>query len=94
MEVLAYLRAIGALAATLGLLVGALWAMRRFNIRLPNMMPPGAEKQRLSVVNRLAVDTQRQLLLIRRDDVEHLLLIGPGHATVIESNRGSAERAD
>lgn len=94
MEALAYLRAIGALAATLGLLITAAWAVRRFNIRLPNMVRPGSEKQRLSVISRLPVDAQRQLLLIRRDNVEHLLLIGPNHATVVEANLGNTQHAD
>ena len=41
-------------------------------------------KRRLSVVEVTAVDGRRRMVLVRRDDVEHLLLISPTSETVIE----------
>ena len=35
-----------------------------------------ARKTRLAVMDATAIDSQRRLVLVRRDDVEHLLLIG------------------
>jgi hypothetical protein len=54
--------------------------MRRFG---PNMRlgRPG----RLGVVETIAIDSRRRLLLVRRDDVEHLLLIGGTADLVVES---------
>jgi len=40
---------------------------------------------RIAVVAACDVDDSRQLLLVRRDDVEHLVLIGGGTDLVIES---------
>lgn len=40
---------------------------------------------RLGVVEMRYLDTKRKLVLVRRDDVEHLLLLSDGDVTVIES---------
>ncbi|RFC64826.1 MULTISPECIES: flagellar biosynthetic protein FliO [Mesorhizobium] len=39
-------------------------------------------KARLAIMDATAVDTHRRLVLVRRDDVEHLLLIG-GHSDIV-----------
>ncbi|MBZ9653361.1 flagellar biosynthetic protein FliO [Phyllobacterium lublinensis] len=41
---------------------------------------------RLSVTDAAAVDSRRRLVLVRRDDVEHLILIGGPSDVVIEQN--------
>ena len=41
---------------------------------------------RLSVTDAAAVDNRRRLVLVRRDDVEHLILIGGPSDVVIEQN--------
>jgi hypothetical protein len=40
---------------------------------------------RLGVVETIAVDSRRRLLLVRRDGVEHLLLIGGAADLVVEN---------
>ena len=45
-----------------------------------------ARQPRLSVMDAAAVDGKRKLVLIRRDDVEHLLLIGGPTDVVVEQN--------
>ena len=45
-----------------------------------------APQRRLVVVETLMVGPKQRLLIIRRDDVEHLVLAGADGATVIESN--------
>ena len=41
-------------------------------------------KTRLAVMDATAVDSHRRLVLVRRDDVEHLLLIGGPTDVVVE----------
>ena len=41
-------------------------------------------KTRLAVMDATAVDSHRRLVLIRRDDIEHLLLIGGPTDVVVE----------
>ncbi len=43
-------------------------------------------KARLSIMDAAAIDTHRRLVLVRRDDVEHLLLIGGNSDIVVESD--------
>lgn len=91
MTVLALLRMFGALAMVLGLLAGGLWAVRRFDIRLPGRLGAGgAPEKRLEVVERLTVDQKRSLLLVRRDNVEHLVLMAPEGNVVLHEARTDA----
>lgn len=76
------LRTLGALGMVLGMLAGALWAVRRYDIKLPGRVGASGRK-RVELVERLAVDAKRSVALIRRDGCEHLVLIGPdGHAVL------------
>lgn len=45
----------------------------------------GAESSRLGVSETLDIDKNRRLVLVRRDEVEHLVLIGGGHDLVVEA---------
>jgi len=84
-DFLALLRTLGALGVVLGLLVGALWLVRRFNIRLPGgVVMGGTGERRLAVVERLPIDARRSVALIRRDDSEHLVLIAPEGLLLLE----------
>ncbi len=88
MTLLALVRMFGALALVLGLLAGALWAVRRFDLRLPGGLGRGgAEERRLEVVERLTVDQKRSLLLVRRDNVEHLVLMSPEGNVLLNETR-------
>jgi flagellar protein FliO/FliZ len=49
---------------------------------------PRAEK-RLGVVEQASVDGRRKLLLVRRDDVEHLILTGGPVDVVVETGIGA-----
>lgn len=76
------LRTFGALAMVLGMLASALWAVKRYDIKLPGRVS-GTSRKRVEMVERLAIDAKRSVALIRRDGCEHLILIGPeGHATI------------
>ena len=86
MTLLPLLRMFGALVLVLGGLAGALWAVRRFDLRLPGRIGLAARpERRLALVERLAVDPRRSLLLVRRDGREHLLLIAPEGHVVVEA---------
>jgi hypothetical protein len=45
----------------------------------------GPESSRLAISETLEVDKHRRLVLVRRDDVEHLVLIGGGQDVVVEA---------
>ena len=47
---------------------------------------PRGRMRRLGIVENLLIDNKRRLVLIRRDDVEHLVLIGPEQSILVEGN--------
>ena len=54
-------------------------------------------QQRLGIVDAFDIDRQRQLVIVRRDNIEHLIMIGGPNDVVIESTINRAEireRAD
>lgn len=78
MDLLSALRALGALGLILGMLAGALWAVRRYDIKLPSQwLGSRTEERRLALVERLSLDGRRSVALIRCDGREHLVVIAP-----------------
>jgi len=65
-------------------LVGVFWFIR--NRPSSPFIRGGKNRQpRLAVLDAAAIDTRRRLVLVRRDDVEHLIMIGGPTDIVIES---------
>ncbi len=87
------LRAAGALATVLGLLVGGLWLYRRYGDRIGMPVLPQRPMARLAVVERLALEPRRSLVLVRRDRCEYLLLLGPDGAQVLGAEAHSGDAA-
>jgi flagellar protein FliO/FliZ len=85
-----YVRFVGALILVLGLIGAAALALRRFGVA--GTVGPLARGRRLGIVETLALDTRHRLVLVRRDDVEHLILIGQTGQTVVESTIRLASR--
>jgi flagellar biogenesis protein FliO len=61
------------------------WVARRFERRRLDLRNECAQS-RLAVVEASAVDTRRHMILIRRDNVEHLVMIGGNADIVVERN--------
>ncbi|WP_117191233.1 flagellar biosynthetic protein FliO [Rhizobium terrae] len=70
------------------LLVGVLWTIRGRGGPSPFVRGGKNRQPRLQVLDAAAVDTRRRLVLVRRDDVEHLIMIGGPTDIVIESGIG------
>ena len=88
MDSFAALRTIGGLLTVLGILAGALWAVRRFNLTLPGAH--GHSARRLQIVERLGLDPRRSVVLLRCDDREHLVILGPDGPLLVDSRVGPA----
>ncbi|MFK8250825.1 flagellar biosynthetic protein FliO [Ancylobacter terrae] len=80
------------LKALLGLvvLVGVISLLRLTARRRSHSQPGGrhGNERRLAVLDQVAIDERQRLVLIRRDDVEHLLIIGGASPVVVESRIG------
>jgi flagellar biogenesis protein FliO len=80
----------------LGLIGAAAWAVRRFGANRLGANAARGRQPRLAVIDAAAVDGRRRLVLIRRDNVEHLLMIGGPSDIVIEPSivRASATQRE
>lgn len=74
---LAVLQAVFGLAITLGLIGLAAYAARRWGPAGMFQVKPVSER-RLAIVESLALDPSRRLVLVRFDQEERLLLLGEG----------------
>jgi flagellar protein FliO/FliZ len=83
MDTMELVRAVLALVLVLGLIGGATWAARRFG---PAMWFGARAKatRSLGVIESLPLDARHRLVLVRRGERNHLLLIGPNHSIVVE----------
>ncbi|MCX8500755.1 MAG: flagellar biosynthetic protein FliO [Alphaproteobacteria bacterium] len=82
MDYTAYLRFILAFGLVMGLIILCAYLARRlgFGGRLG-----GLRNRRLQIIETTAIDAKNRLVLVRRDQVEHLLALSPGGTVVVES---------
>jgi flagellar biogenesis protein FliO len=85
-----------AFVIVLALIGGTAFLVRRFGGQRLGATATRGRQPRLAVIDAAAVDGRRRLILIRRDNVEHLLMIGGPSDIVVEANilRASAPSRD
>jgi flagellar protein FliO/FliZ len=83
MSLALYSRFLLALVFVVALIAVLAWLARRFGFAGRGLAGRGG--RRLAVVESTALDGKRRLVLVRRDDTEHLVLVGGDNALVIES---------
>lgn len=86
------LRFVAALAFVVALIAAIAWLARRW-------MPGGAavsasKRRRLQIVETLALDPKTRAMLLRRDGVEHLLVVGPHGTSVVERVEASSTASE
>jgi len=70
----------------LGLIGVGAWGLRRFSSGRLGGASTRGRQPRLGVIDYASVDARRRLILVRRDNVEHLLMIGGPTDVVVEAN--------
>ena len=80
-----YLNFVLALVFVLGLIGLAAWTYKRFFLNRVMGSRFGLQASRLSVIEVRGIDARRKLVLVRRDGVEHLLLLGASSEAVVET---------
>ncbi len=76
-----FLLALVFVLALIGLLA---WVYRHFALGRKFLGRPRKES-RLGIIEFKHVDAKRKLVLLRRDDTEHLILLGPNSDTLVEA---------
>ena len=85
LETINYLKFLLALLFVLGLIGGFAILAKRAGLGNRGPIVRGKSK-RLSIIETMSLDPKRRVVLIRRDNCEHLVLIGTTSEQVIESN--------
>jgi flagellar biogenesis protein FliO len=75
-----------AFVVVLALIGLAAWLVRRFAGNRLGANANRGRMPRLAVIDAAAVDNRRRLVLVRRDNIEHLLMIGGPTDIVVEQN--------
>ena len=90
MDWINWARALFALIATLALIVGAAYVARRVG-----MVRGGAQgPRRLKISESLMLDPRRRLVIVRCDDREHVLLLGPTGDVVVSEQAAKPDLGD
>lgn len=92
MEGYLVMRSLGAVVLLLGTCAGALWFVKRFRITLPGH-PLAGQGGRLALVERISIDGRHTIILVRRDDREHLIALTPEGTTIIETGIPAESRS-
>lgn len=71
-----YLYSLSILGLILGVILLGGWLLRRYGPAGLSRLTGRGGQPRLSISTVIALDPKRRLVIIRRDDVEHLLLVG------------------
>ena len=85
-EVTGAARFIIAFVVVLVLIALTAWLVRRFGSGSLSSAGGRGRQPRLAVIDAASVDARRKLILVRRDNVEHLVMIGGPSDVVIEPN--------
>lgn len=83
-----YWRFVFALVLVLALIFAVAWIAKRLGLGGRIATPRG--KRRLSIQEVLSLDGKRRLVLLKRDGVEHLVLLGVANDVVIEAGIGAS----
>ena len=87
---LSYVRFLLAFLFVIGLIGLLAWVLRRVGfggVRLsPGFKGKGRPQRRLAITEVANVDGRHRLVLVRRDDTEHLILLGHSGDLLIEGN--------
>lgn len=78
-----YFRFLFALGIVIGIILLLAILLRRFGSGFPSSLNKG---RRLGISESMPLDAKHRLVLIKRDDVEHLVILGHTTDTLIEKN--------
>lgn len=84
------LKLIAAMGFVLALMGGLALAIKKFGFMQGLSGLPGAPR-RLKVVESLALDPRRRAILLRCDDKDHLVILGPSGETVVKADLNPME---
>jgi len=91
-ELSQFFRAIAALVFVLVLMGGLTIALKKLG--LTGALPVKSGAKRLKIIEVLPLDGRKKLIIVQRDDVQHLILSGGNEETVIETGFAPIDNKD
>ncbi len=91
MDALLFIKFLSCFVFVIALMLLLSWVLKKAGV---GGVMPKVSKRRLKVVEFLPLDHKRRLVLVRRDDREHLLVLGPDSETVVETGIAATEGDD
>lgn len=85
MDTALLIKFVSAFSLVIGMMLLLSWALRKYGF-MGAVAAQHPLRRRLKVVEFLPLDHRRRLVLVRRDDREHLLVLGPQGETVVETD--------
>jgi len=86
-DILDWARSFFALIVTLGLILAVAYGARRLGMLQVGPQTP----KRMKVTESLMLDPRRRMVIVRCDDREHLILLGPGGDIVVGEQAAKEE---
>jgi flagellar protein FliO/FliZ len=84
MDAINYAKFLVVLVLVIGLILALAAGLKRLGLATGGSGPLG-RKRRLAMIESALLDGRHRVVLVRRDEVEHLVLIGPNTSQVIET---------
>jgi flagellar protein FliO/FliZ len=83
MDTYLLLKFVAAFVFVISLMFALAWALKKSGVAGAVMTAPS--RRRLRIVEFIQIDARRRLVLVRRDDKEHLLVLGHESELVVEA---------
>ena len=84
MDMESYFRFMAALVLVIALIGAIAWVVRKFGLAGRLSAVAGRPARRLKVVEYMALDPKTRMVLVQRDETQHLLLLSPNGPVVVE----------
>lgn len=94
MELSEYLRFVIALIFVLGLIWALALMVRRFGPGVAQSAMGKGYKKRLKLMEVMPLDARRRVVIFRRDNVEHTVILGANSETLVETNTAPPDEID
>lgn len=85
-------RMLAALVFVVALMGGLAIVMKKLG--LSGHVQPQGKQKRLKMVEAIPLDGRRRLVLVQRDDVQHLVILGGSSETVVETGIAPKDNGD
>ncbi len=89
-----YLRFLAALILVIALIGAIAWVVRKFGLAGRLSAVAGRPARRLKVVEYMALDPKTRMVLVQRDETQHLVLLGANGPVVVERGIAALQQSE